>query len=297
MDQIKLLIDAKNQLGECVLWCDRTHRVFWTDILLARLHAYEPASGASKTWDMPERLSNFALTEDDNRLLLGLASRMAFFDLDSGEITPICTVEADLPTTRVNDGRCDRQGRFVFGTMNEAKGKPAIGGFYRLNKDLSLQRLPLPAVSIANSICFSPDGNSMYFCDSMKGIIYRWDGYGSGHTDAGLLHAIVDLSESSGAPDGSVIDAEGFLWNAQWGGERVVRYTSDGREDRVLPVPTSQPSCVCLGGPQFDELFVTTARDWLSEEKLAAQPQAGGLFHTQLQHIRGLPESRFAGSA
>lgn len=297
MNQIKLLIDAKNQLGECVLWCDRTQRVFWTDILSARLHAYSPATAESKTWDMPERLSNFALTEDEDRLLIGLASRLAFFNLANGDITPVCAVEAELPTTRVNDGRCDRQGRFVFGTMNEAHGKPAIGGFYRLNADLSLQRLPLPAVSIANSICFSPDGNSMFFCDSMKGIIYRWDGYGSGHTDPGLLHAIVDLSGGAGAPDGSVIDAEGFLWNAQWGGERVVRYTPDGREDRVLAVPTSQPSCVCLGGPQFDQLFVTSARDWLSEEKLAAQPQAGGLFHAQLQDIRGLPESRFAGSA
>ncbi|MES2102780.1 MAG: SMP-30/gluconolactonase/LRE family protein [Pseudomonadota bacterium] len=297
MSEAELLIDAKNRLGECVLWCDRTQRVFWTDIQSARLHAYAPATQEMRTWEMPERLSSFAFTNDDNRLLLGLASRLAFFDLSTAAITPICPVEADLPTTRINDGRCDRQGRFVFGTMNEAPGKPAIGGFYRLNADLSLQRLPLPPVAIANSLCFSLDGSTMFYCDSMQGIVYRWDGYDSDDASAGRIQAFVDLSADSAAPDGSTIDAEGFLWNAQWGGRRVVRYAMDGRADRTVTVPTSQPSCACLGGEQLDQLFITSARDEISEERLARQPQAGGLFHTHLQDVRGVPECRFAGPA
>ncbi|GGC84307.1 SMP-30/gluconolactonase/LRE family protein [Undibacterium terreum] len=293
MSQVNLLVDAKNQLGECVLWCDRTRRVFWTDIQSARLHAHSPVSGETQTWELPERLCNFAFTEDSNRLLAGFASGFSFFDLTTAAITPICKVEADLPDTRLNDGRCDRQGRFVFGTMNEAEEKTAIGSFYRLNADLSLERLPLPSIAIANSICFSPDGNSMFYCDSMQGIIHRWDGYGSGNTDAGQFHIFADLSADTGAPDGSCIDAEGFLWNAQWGGKRVVRYAPDGRVDISLDVPTSQPSCVCLGGEQLDQLFVTTARESMSEERIARQPQAGGLFHAQLQGIRGLAENRF----
>lgn len=293
MDQLSLLIDAKNQLGECVLWCDRSRRVFWTDILAARLHAYSVVDGEMQTWEMPERLSCFALTESDDRLLLGLASRLAFFDLSSGLVTPICPVEDHLPTTRINDGRCDRQGRFVFGTMNEAPGKPAIGGFYRLNTDLSLQRLPLPAVSISNSICFSPDGKSMYYCDSLQRVIYRWDGYAQG--SAGQQHKLVDLSDEVAEPDGSTIDADGFLWNAQWAAGRVVRYAQDGSVDRVMTLPASQPSCVCLGGEKFEQLFVTSARQSLSVDDIAAQPLAGGLFHAQLQGVHGLAENRFAG--
>ena len=118
----QLLVDGHHELGEGVLWCDRSQTVFWTDIHASRLWNHDPASGATRSWSMPERLCCFAFTADARRLLIGLASRLAFFDLDTGSISPICRIEDDLPTTRLNDGRCDRQGRFVFGTLNEDAG-------------------------------------------------------------------------------------------------------------------------------------------------------------------------------
>ena len=288
---MQLLVDAGNHLGECVLWCERSARVFWTDITAQRLHCLDPDSGARLDWPMPERLCCFGFTADENVLLLGLASRLAFFNLLTGVVTPICAVEAELPTTRLNDGRCDRQGRFVFGTMNEHPGRQAIGSFYRLNHDLTLERLALPGIAIANSICFSVDGQAMYFCDSMEKIIYRWDGYGNG--DPTQISVFVDCSAGPAAPDGATIDADGFLWSAQWGGARVLRYASDGGIERSIAVPVSQPSCVCLGGALLGQLFVTTARESLSDAMLARQPLAGGLFHAHLADVHGLPEARF----
>ena len=297
MRQLALLVDARNTLGEGVLWCERSGRVYWTDIGGQRLHGLRAGSGAHDTWEMPERLSCFALTHDDNILLLGLASRLAFFDLRSGTVSDICAVEAELPMTRLNDGRCDRQGRFVFGTMDERADKEAIGGFYRLNGDLTLERLPLPGIAIANSICFSGDGSAMYFCDSAQRIIYRWDGYARG--DAAQISVFADIGADAGAgsaaPDGATIDADGFLWSAQWGGARIVRYALDGSVERTLSLPVSQPSCVCLGGALLDELFVTTARESLPPAMLASEPLAGGLFHARLDDVRGLPEVRFCG--
>ncbi|MEJ7805591.1 MAG: SMP-30/gluconolactonase/LRE family protein, partial [Telluria sp.] len=145
---LELLVDVENQLGECVLWCERSERVLWTDILGATLYAHQPATGKTSTWTMPEPLASFALTGDDQQLLLGLASQLALFDLATGAVTPICQVEAGL-TTRLNDGRCDRQGRFVFGTFNTAQPRAPIGGYYRLNADLTLDRLPLGHCAIA----------------------------------------------------------------------------------------------------------------------------------------------------
>jgi len=298
MTQLALLVDARNTLGEGVLWCERGGRVYWTDIGGQRLHGFRTSSsgtGAHDTWEMPERLSCFAFTHDENILLLGFASRLAFFDLRSGTVTDICAVEAELPMTRVNDGRCDRQGRFVFGTMDERVHKEAIGSFYRLNGDLTLERLPLPGIAIANSICFSSDGSAMYFCDSVQRIIYRWDGYARG--DATQISVFADIDADAGAgsaaPDGATIDVDGFLWSAQWGGARIVRYAPDGSVERTLSLPVSQPSCVCLGGVLLDELFVTTARESLPGATLASEPLAGGLFHARIEDVRGLPEVRF----
>jgi L-arabinonolactonase len=164
---MELAVDGRHVLGEGIIWDDKGARLFWTDIERSELWSHAPATGALQRWPLPERLCSMALTHDDGRLLLGLASGLAFFDLASGELDRICDVEADLPTTRLNDGRTDRQGRFVFGMFNQAENpKAPIGGFYRLNHDLSLERLPLGGVAIANSICFSPDGRTMYYADS-----------------------------------------------------------------------------------------------------------------------------------
>lgn len=290
--QLTLLVDAQNELGEGVLWCERSRRVFWTDIAASRLHSIAPDTGLEREWPMPERLCCFAFTADPDVLLLGLASRLAFFNLGSAELTPVCAVEADLPT-RLNDGRCDRQGRFVFGTMDQSAPRQAIGGFYRLNHDLTLERLPLPPVAIANSICFSLDGGAMYFTDSTRKTIHRWDDYAGG--DGAQISVFADLGDTAAAADGATVDADGCLWSAQWGGARVLRYRPDGSVERVLRLPVSQPSCVCLGGDGFNRLFVTTAHEHLSVAQRAAEKIAGGLFHALPDGVRGLPENRFGG--
>ena len=289
--QAQLLVDAQNFLGEGVRWCERSGRVFWTNIEGCQLHALELATGARQTWDMPERLACFAQTDCDDILLLGLASRLAWFDARSGAVTPLHTVEGDLPMTRLNDGRCDRQGRFVFGTLDERPCRDAIASFYRLNLDLSLERLPLPAIAISNSICFSVDGTAMYFCDSMKKAIYRWDDYLGG--DASRVRVFAVLDDGPGAADGATIDADDHLWSAQWGAGKVLRFAPDGSVERSVSLPVSQPSCVSLGGGAFDELFITTAQESLAPAQLAAEPLAGGLFHARQPGVRGLPEVRF----
>ena len=286
-----LAVDGKDTLGECVLWCERTGRLLWTDIPAATLWAHEPASGATRSWAMPERLASFALTEDDDRLLLGLASGLAFFEFSSGKVERICEVEPELAGTRINDGRCDRQGRFVFGMFNQdSDPREAIGSFYRLNRDLSLERLPLGKVAIANSICFSPDGITMYYCDSQAKVIRSCD-YGD---EIGEQRVFADLAGEQGEPDGSTIDAEGGLWNARWGAGRLVRYAPDGSVERVLMLGAPQPTCVAFGGPLLDTVYATSARQWLSDAELAQAPASGGVFRFATDVV-GLPEQRFQG--
>ncbi|AIY42609.1 L-arabinolactonase [Collimonas arenae] len=289
-----LVFDGKHQLGEGVLWCQRTQCLLWTDIIGATLWRHHPATSVTQSWPMPERLATFALTNDDDRLLLGLASQLAWFNFSSNVVTPICAVEAELPHTRVNDGRCDRAGRFVFGTKNDAADMAACAGFYRLNQDLTLERLALPPVAISNSICFSPDGRVMYYCDSLSKKIHCCD-YDSAAGAVSKPRLFADLSAQPGEPDGSAIDSDGYLWNAQWGGHRVVRFAPDGSIERMVDVPVAQPSCVAFGGDNLDILYVTSARESMSAAALLAEPAAGGVFRHQLADVRGLPEARFGG--
>lgn len=286
-----IAMQVHNTLGEGVTWCDRGQVLYWTDIHASTLWRYRPHDGALHQWSMPERLASFALCEADGWLLLGLESRLAFFHPSTQALVDIGPVEAELPT-RLNDGACDRQGRFVFGTLHEpATGaKQAVGGFYRLNHDLTLERLPLPGIAISNSIAFSPDGATMYFCDSLARRIDCCD-YGD---QVGNVREFVTLDDQRGEPDGSAVDRDGGLWNAQWGLGRVVRYTPQGELDRIVDVPASQPTKPAFGGTDFSTLYITSARDGLDEAALAAQPYAGALFYTEAGS-RGMPEPRFKG--
>jgi len=286
-----LALDAGNTLGEGIVWCERAQVLYWTDIQRATLYRLHIESGTLKHWPLPERLASFALCEADGWLLLALASRLAFFRLADGHLQTLHAIEPGLPT-RCNDGACDRQGRFVFGTMHEpAEGsKQMLGSFWRLHANLGLEQLALPKVAISNSIAFSPEGTTMYYCDSLSRRIQRC-AYGD---MLGTPQLFADLGELAGEPDGSCVDADGSLWNAQWGLARVVCYAADGPVRRLLPVPTRQPTRPAFGGPALDTLYVTSARDGLSAAQLDTDVHAGALFHSRVG-VRGLPEPRFAG--
>ncbi|HET7269142.1 MAG TPA: SMP-30/gluconolactonase/LRE family protein [Oleiagrimonas sp.] len=290
----RVAVAAGNTLGEGLVWCPRKQCLYWTDIQAATLWCHWPDTGITRTWAMPERLACLALCEDSDWLLLGLAGGLAFLHLPDGAIMPIRTVEDDLPT-RLNDGACDREGRFVFGTLHEPTDGGAqqpLASFYRLDADLTLHRLALDKVAISNSIAFSPDGRTMYFCDSSTRIIQRcaYDREGN----AGPAEAWVDLRDITGEPDGSTVDSDGGLWNAQWAMGRVVRYAADGREDGIIEVAAPRPTRPVLGGPGLNTLFVTSAHDGMSAAERLAWPQSGHVFAAHSTH-KGHADTPFAG--
>jgi L-arabinonolactonase len=294
-----LAVDSRCELGECVLWCERRAALFWTDITAARLWMHVPESGATRHWDLPDRLGCFSLC-DDGRLLLGLAKGLFLVDLertdaDAAEgatlrLQHVADVERDRDDTRINDGRSDRHGNFVFGTKDERDGS-ASGGYYQFSFVHGLRRLALPDAATPNSICFSGDGHTMYFCDSRVPEILRCD-YDAERASVSNVRNFTRLDIEGASPDGSIVDAEGYLWNAQWGAGRVVRYRSDGSIERSVSIPTTNPSCCTLGGAAFDQLYVTTAREDLSRDELARTPHAGGIYRLPLTDVRGVPESR-----
>jgi sugar lactone lactonase YvrE len=291
-----LAVDSRCELGECVLWDERRGVLFWTDITSARLWTHRPDSGATRNWQLPERLGCFALCEDD-RLLLGLAKGLSLFDPDADGLMlqHVAAVEPERDDTRLNDGRCDRQGNFVFGTKNERDDTPC-GSYYQFSFAHGLRRLALPAAAIPNSICFSHDGGTMYFCDSRVPEILCCD-YEPASAAVSDVRRFAGVDAAGASPDGSIVDAGGCLWNAQWGAARVVRYRPDGSIDRIVPVAAKNPSCCAFGGADFDQLYISTAREDMGADELARMPQAGGIYRAASSDVCGLPESRLAGAS
>ena len=290
-----LAVDSRCQLGEGIVWDARAQCLYWTDIVGARLWRHVPGSGDTDAWELPEPLGCLALCED-GRLLLALAKsiRLAESPVPGAPLALhwLAALEPELgASTRSNDGRCDRAGNFVFGTKDETGAQPPLGRYYQFSAAHGLRALPLPAAAVPNSICFSPDGGTLYFCDSAQPRILCCD-YAPATARVGAPRVFARI-EGGGAPDGSTIDAAGGLWNAQWGAGRAVRYAPDGRIDRVVAIPAGMPSCCAIGGLGLDTLYVTTAREEMDAAALAAAPEAGGVFALALGAGSGLPEARW----
>ena len=294
---MQLALAHKATLGECLTWHAPTGRWWWTDIPSSHLYAWTPDLQAPIRFTAPDRVGSFALCKS-GRLLLGLSKQLALADVPelletSGKPLPVqflADVDAAEARTRVNDGRTDRSGYFVFGTMNEGQDKRPIGSFYQFSLQHGLRRLALPAVSIANSICFAPDGKTMYFADSMSQNIMQCD-YDA--ASAQVANVRIFTTVKLGSPDGSVIDSNGCLWNAQWGAGQVVQYAADGEELRTVTLAAKNPTCPAFGGAHFNQLLVTSARQGMSSGELKRVPAAGGLFGLTVAQGTGLADALF----
>lgn len=284
-----LVHDCKNQHGEGIFWNAADGRVWWTDIEGRALHAYEPLSGDSESYDMPDRVCCFAPCETGG-FILAFDTRLSLVeDLRSMVETKIADFEPNNPNTRLNDGRVDRQGRFVAGGMNEVNGA-ADSSVIRVERDLSLSTL-IDSISCANSICFTPDGHTMFFADTPDKEILAFDYGDNGVADRRQL---VSFDAEPGLPDGSCVDSEGGVWNAEWEGRRVVRVSPDGHIDQIVEVPVWKPTCCAFGGPDMDTLYITTSRLMSDDSVLAKEPSSGGLFAVKTGFI-GVKDTCFLG--
>jgi sugar lactone lactonase YvrE len=288
----ELLVDARCELGEGPVWDGA--RLVWTDIERAEIWRFDPASMRTDRFVAPDRVG-FVAVRATGGLLLGAAKALYLAEIgETGALKTekVADVEAELAGTRINDGRADRGGNVVFGTMNEAEGHAAIGSFYQYSRAHGLRRLDLPRIGIANSICFSPDGGTIWFCDSPSRVI-RCGDYDAGDARVSRVRVFAELSERDGYPDGSIVDADGCLWNAAWGAAVVRRYTPDGRVDRVVDVPAKNPTCPAFGDTDLQTLYVTSSRQEHTDAELARSPQAGGVFASRISGTCGIPDTPF----
>ena len=288
MADIRRIGTTTDELGEGPVWCPRERALYWVDIRSQWLRRWVERGDQVTSWPMPEQIGSLAIAEAGG-ILVALRSGMAIFDSMTGGFQKLVDFPDHGRTLRSNDGKCDRQGRFWIGTM-ERETITATGKLYRIDHG-AIESI-IDGVKIPNSLCWSPDGTTMYWADSLERTIWAFP-YDTATGALGERRVFTSIGPSE-VPDGATIDSDGYLWSARYGGSRVVRHAPDGSVDRVITLPARQITSCAFGGTNLSTLFITSATQNMTEIGRAAEPQAGHLFAVDVG-VKGLREPRYAG--
>lgn len=289
--QLELEIDAKSLLGEGPCWDADEELLYWVDIMGKKIHIYNPTNQMNETIEVEQHVTSVVKRESGG-LLLTTESGIYSFDKEKHNIELLVDPESELTNNRFNDGKCDPAGRFWAGTMDFGGEKPS-GSLYRLDTNLQIKKIR-DNVMISNGIAWSPNYETMYYVDSPTKRLVAFD-YNIKTGEIKNERVFVTIPENEGVPDGITTDMDGHIWIAQWGGSRVSRWNGlTGKLLDTINVPASQVTSCAFGGKDMNELYITTARDGLSERDLLNEPLAGGVFRLNT-NVRGMPSFIFKG--
>ncbi len=301
---IERVVDCANHLGEGPVWDVEEGRLYWVDGTGRRvgkpgIWRYDPGTGRVESWDIGRDIGALALRKDGG-LVLALDDGFYFLDLDGGGSPELITrIDEDQPRTRLNDGKIDRRGRFFAGGMDD-KEELKICGLWRLDPDLSVTRVD-DGIICSNGPCWSPDDSTFYFADTFVDEFWAYDF----DVETGSLsnrRIFATTKDVPGVPDGSTVDAEGHMWNAELISGELVRYAPNGSVERRIGMPVRNITSVMFGGDDLEDIYVTSmarVKHPAVHERFAveAKPQygAGALYRIRGLGIKGVPEPRFGG--
>lgn len=286
-----LILDAKAKLGEGAIWdCDKK-LLYWIDIIDGEVHIFKPKTMQDEIIGTGEMIGTVVPCRTAG-LVVAIESGLYFMNDITKKLSFINNPEKHVTGNRFNDGKCDPIGRFWVGTMSKTD-ESGTGSLYCLDKNLNVRTM-LQGVSISNGIAWSTDNKNMYYIDTPTRAIWSFD-YDMETGNISNKQAVITINESEGYPDGMTIDEQGMLWIAHWGGWKVSRWNPrNGEKLDEIKLPVEQVTSCAFGGENLDELYITTARTGLSDDKMFKQPYAGGLFCVKT-NVKGLQSFKFNG--
>ncbi len=275
MTTLQVLHASAARLGESPLWHAATGQTLWLDNLACTLFRHDPARGTtvSRPVDVPNQLGALIATTDPARLLVSGGNGISVIDLDGRVERHFADPEAGRDEIGYNDCKMDRFGRLWVGTHHLPETEPR-GVLWCLERS-GRARLADAGFLVSNGPAVSPDGRLLYFNDSFGKRTYVYD---LDPADPMPRRRRVFVAHDDGVPDGMTVDADGGVWIAFWAGSRVARYAPDGTLDCIIALPCPNVTSLAFVGAALDTLVITTAREGMSEEELAAHPEAGHVF-------------------
>ncbi|MES2712388.1 MAG: SMP-30/gluconolactonase/LRE family protein [Pseudomonadota bacterium] len=289
-ETIEVVHQGEDIVGESPMWHPTEQRLYWVDTRKPALHRLE-ADGSVRSWAMPNNIGSYVFRRDGG-IIAGLKQGFSSIDLDTGAVTLILDPEPGLPENRLNDGRCDRRGRYWCGSRDPGDTNPG-GSLYRLDGGFHCERMDTGFI-VSNGMAFSPDDRTLIFGDSRGDTMWRYDL----DLDAGTIankRVFLDTRHLPWRIDGATFDAEGYYWAALIGDSSIGRFDPEGRLVRIIRLPVTHPTMCNFGGPNLETLFVTSGTIFVKEGERAQQPLAGALFAIHGLGVRGVAEPLFAG--
>jgi L-arabinonolactonase len=287
---IEVAVDDKAVLGESPIWSVREGVLYWIDTRGQSIYRLDFGSGKRQQWKTPGELRPSAIALRRGGLVLTMKNGVSFLDTASGKIEHVVDPEND-PTTRLNDAKVDRDGRFWFGSMEE-NGTTPTGRLYRLDANRKATALD-EGINLPNGPCWSPDDKRMYLGDSPNRTIWVYD-FDRAAGTVRNKRPFAKIPANEGMPDGATVDSAGYLWSARVDHAMLVRYAPDGSIERTVSLPVKRPTSVAFGGADLRTLYITTATRGLTDEELKAQPHAGAILAMRVD-VPGVPEPEYAG--
>lgn len=289
--EVECVSECPSLLGEGPMWSPRDEALYWVDILTPAIHCFNTATRTDTETKLGSMVS-LAIPKATGGLLVATPGGLMTYDVDSKRLQAFCHPESDRPGNRYNDGKCDRMGRLWVGTLDIGTAANR-GNLFKVEADGSWKKMD-SGLTVANGMGWSPDNRHMYFTDSMRRTIYRYD-FDLRLGEIANRQPFITLDPNDGTPDGLTVDADGCIWVAVWDAWRVSRYSPEGKEIMRIKMPVPRPTSCCFGGENLDTLYITSASVRLNSEVLAAAPLSGSLFAIRVPGVRGLPETIFSG--
>jgi sugar lactone lactonase YvrE len=290
-DAVELVLDARARIGEGPWWDARSAVLVWVDIERGELHLFDPRAGRDTCFTVGGKLGA-AVPRAGGGYVLALDDGFYTYT-PGGRKELVAPIEAGNPRTRLNDARCDPSGRIWGGSLDEDDLTPRCCGLYSVDNDAMVHRV-LDGVTISNGLDWSPDGTTLYYVDSRAYAVQSFDFDVECGTIGNARRLVEYAPEPWVFPDGLTVDAEGFLWVAIFGAGVVHRYAPDGTLERIVEVPARLVTSCGFGGPDLDELYITSATHLLKPGEASRQPHAGGLFRHR-PGVSGRPQHAFRG--
>jgi sugar lactone lactonase YvrE len=287
---LEIALDVRADLGEGPIWDAERQRLLFVNIMRGEVHAFDPATGVDDIIAVDQPVGAVTPSVRGDWII---AARDGFLRLDpsTGATSLLAAVEEDHPENRMNDGYCDARGRFWAGTLSMLRRRD-VAALYRLDTDGHVKRM-LTGITTSNGIDWSLDSRQMYYIDSGTSRVDVFD-FDLERGELSKRRPLVIVPDGEGKPDGLVVDAQGFLWVALWGGSTVRRYAPDGQLDRTIRMPVTQPTKCAFGGPDLADLYITSAWQGLPADAPFTQPRAGSLFRCR-PGVTGRPAHPFGG--
>ena len=293
MISIERVTHVTNDLGEGPVWDAEKSALWWVDSYAGKIFRLEDPMKVDgqkpEVWSMPSMIGSLALIDDD-RVIVALQTGIHFFNSKTGQLDLVADPEGDLPETRFNDGKTDRAGNFLAGSMGIKVRDRALGALYRVSPELDIEVLEEDVI-VANGPCFSPAGDVLYFNDGRRRILaYDYD------PDGPLTNkrVLFEGEKHQTGSDGATVDSDGNLWVALTGSSEIGMMSPEGELLKRISMPVKLPSSVMFGGRDLDELFVTSISN--SGNRVSNEAGAGGLYRITGLGVQGIAETRFGSS-